>query len=54
MKISIIKPYNEKRGAEYPSIEDQLDILYHEGFDAWKAQITAIKEKYPKPAEPLI
>ena len=28
---------------------DQLDAMYHKGFDAWKAEIKAIKDKYPKP-----
>jgi hypothetical protein len=38
-----------QRQKEYPSIEDQLDKIYHEGVDAWKAEIQAIKEKFPKP-----
>ena len=33
----------------YPSIADQLDTIYHEGIDAWKAQIAAVKQEYPKP-----
>ena len=40
--------YKEKRRAEYPSIEDQLDQIYHQGLDAWKADIEVIKNKYPK------
>ena len=40
--------YIEKRVAEYPSIPDQLDLLYHGGIDAWKASISAVKAKYPK------
>ena len=40
--------YVEARVAEYPSIEDQLDKIYHSGIDAWKADIKAIKDKYPK------
>jgi len=40
--------YAEKRSAEYPSIEDQLDKIYHNGIDAWKTTIKAIKDKYPK------
>jgi hypothetical protein len=32
----------------YPSIGDQLDDIYHNGIDAWKATIKAIKDKYPK------
>jgi hypothetical protein len=40
--------YIEKRQAEYPSIPDQLDTLYHGGLDAWKAQIKTVKDKYPK------
>jgi hypothetical protein len=41
--------YVQKRISEYPRIEDQLDKIYHEGLDAWKAEIAAIKNKYPKP-----
>ncbi len=40
--------YARKRAAEYPSIPDQLDKIYHSGIDAWKADIKAIKDKYPK------
>jgi len=36
------------RAKEYPSFADQFDTLYHGGYDAWKAQIDAIKAKYPK------
>ena len=42
------KDYQRKRQQAYPSIADQLDILYHSGFDAWKSAIQAIKETYPK------
>ena len=41
--------YQRKRKEEYPSLEDQLDKIYHSGIDAWKADIKAIKDKYPKP-----
>lgn len=40
--------YKRKRQAEYPTIEDQLDKIYHSGVTGWKAQIKAIKDKYPK------
>jgi hypothetical protein len=40
--------YVGKRQAEYPPIGDQLDTLYHGGYDAWKAQVKAVKDKYPK------
>lgn len=33
----------------YPSIVDQLDKIFHEGVDAWKAEIQEIKDRYPKP-----
>ena len=42
------KAYVDKRLAEYPSIADQLDDIYHNGVDAWKATIKAVKDKYPK------
>ena len=41
--------YQGQRKAEYPSIEDQLDDIYHNGIDAWKATIKVTKDKYPKP-----
>ena len=41
--------YKSKRRAEYPSVIDQLDKIYHSGIDAWKADIKIIKDKYPKP-----
>ena len=41
--------YVQQRITAYPSIQDQLDKIYHEGIDAWKAEIAAIKTKYPKP-----
>jgi len=40
--------YKAKRQQAYPSIADQLDILYHSGFDAWKSAIQAVKEEFPK------
>ena len=40
--------YKEQRAIAYPSIADQLDQIYHEGIDAWKATIQAVKAKYPK------
>jgi len=42
--------YKSKRRAEYPSIENQLDDLYHNGIDGWKTTIKAIKDKYSKPS----
>ena len=43
------KKYQRDREAEYPSVVDQLDLIYHSGIDAWKAQIKETKDKYPKP-----
>lgn len=42
------KEYQRKRKAEYPSIEDQLDDLYHNGISGWSATIKSTKDKYPK------
>jgi len=41
--------YIEDRIQAYPSIEDQLDDIYHNGIDGWKETIKEIKDKYPKP-----
>jgi len=43
-----VEIYKEQRAAEYPSYADQFDKIFHEGVDAWKADIQAIKDKYPK------
>ena len=41
--------YKDDRKNAYPSIEDQLDKIYHSGIDEWKKDIKAVKDKYPKP-----
>ncbi len=40
--------YQRERAMEYPTIVDQLDELYHNGLDGWKAKIKLIKDKYKK------
>ena len=40
--------YQRSRASEYPSIPDQLDEIYHNGVDSWKAIIKQTKNKYPK------
>lgn len=46
--LESVNAYKNKRVAEYPSIVEQLDTLYHGGYDAWKSSIKFIKDKYPK------
>ena len=46
--VGVTTAYDIARKAEYPSIEDQLDKIYHTSLTAWKADIKAIKDKYPK------
>ena len=45
-----LEAYKYLRAKEYPSYADQFDTIFHEGLDAWKAQIQAVKDKYPKGA----
>ena len=40
--------YAELRAQEYPSYADQFDKIYHEGVEAWKAEVQAVKDKHPK------
>ena len=43
--------YTEKRLAEYPSLADQLDMIYWDRINntnLWQETITEIKAKYPK------
>ena len=46
--VGVTTAYDIARQAEYPPIKDQLDKIYHSGVDAWKVDIKAIKDKYPK------
>jgi len=41
--------YQRDREKEYPTWQDQLDYIYHNGIDGWKATIKVTKDKYPKP-----
>jgi len=42
--------YQRNRAREYPSVQEQLDALYHAGVfpAAMAAKIRAVKEKYPR------
>lgn len=45
------KQYRRDRERMYPSIQDQLDLLYWDkvnGTNNWQTAIQAIKDKYPK------
>ena len=46
--VGVTTAYDLARYLEYPPIQDQLDKIYHSGVNAWKADIKAIKDKYPK------
>lgn len=43
------KQYQRDRATAYPSWQDQLDNIFHNGIDAWKADIQTIKDQFPKP-----
>ena len=45
-----MKKCYEARRAEYGSIEDQLDEIYHD-IDGWRNRIKGIKEKHKKPSK---
>ena len=41
--------YQRDRASAYPSWQDQMELLYHGGVDALKAELKKVKDKYPKP-----
>ncbi len=43
------KKYQRDRAVAYPPLGEQMDILYHGGVDALKAELKKTKDKYPKP-----
>jgi len=40
--------YARNRALEYPALAEQLDEIFHNGIDSWKAVIKVTKDKYPK------
>lgn len=43
--------YKQQRALEYPSLPEQLDMLYHDKINntnIWLETIQAVKDKYPK------
>jgi len=44
-----LENYVNARKLEYPEITEQLDILYHVGYEGWRKAIEEIKAKHPKP-----
>ena len=46
--ISTRDSHIEPRQRAYPAIDEQLDDIYHNGIDGWKATIKAIKDANPK------
>lgn len=44
--------YKDQRATAYPTIQEQLDLLYWDkvnGTNNWEAAIEAVKTEYPKP-----
>jgi len=43
-----VEAYKAVRAEAYPVMSEQLDKIFHEGIDAWKAEIQTIKDAHPK------
>lgn len=43
-----LEEYRQARASAYPPMAEQLDKIFHEGIDAWKADIQAVKDAHPK------
>jgi hypothetical protein len=46
--------YRDKRRLEYPTMVDQLDMIYHDamnGTTTWTDAITVVKTRHPRPEE---
>ena len=48
-RLQAIEDWEEQRRTSYPTVVDQLDLIFHSGIDAWKKKIQETKDKYPKP-----
>ena len=43
--------YRDRRRVTYPSLSDQLDMIYHDqvnGTTVWRDTVAAVKTQYPK------
>jgi hypothetical protein len=47
-QLQALEDVYENRRKEYGTVVSQLDEIYHEGLDSWKARLANIKAKYPK------
>jgi hypothetical protein len=43
-----LEEYRQARASAYPPMPEQLDKIFHDGVDAWKADIQAVKDAHPK------
>ena len=41
--------YQRDRADAYPSWQTQMDQLFHQGYDGWKAEVQKVKDQFPKP-----
>ena len=49
--IEDLSVVHNNRSSEYPSIREQLDMIYHDSVDGttiWKDAVASVKDKYPK------
>ena len=47
-ELQALEDVYKNRRNEYGTVVSQLDEIYHNGLDSWKARIASIKNKYPK------
>lgn len=51
-ELAELNEYKKIRKAAYPSIEEQLDMIYWDkvnGTNLWQESIDSVKQQYPKP-----
>ena len=49
-RIQALEDYQAPRQMAYPSIQDQLDYIYHNSITKWKSDmIKPVKDAHPKP-----
>jgi len=51
-ELKSAEEYKDLRAASYPSMKEQLDMMYHDqvnGTTTWKDAIKAVKDSNPKP-----
>lgn len=48
VRQAVAMEYQDRRREAYPTVGEQLDVLFHGGLEEWRAMVQSVKDMYPK------